>query len=86
MNQFKDFGIKPAEQAFKGNKIEIHQILNTEIVVHKFKIGVSKYKEKGNGKCLQMQIEMDGTMRVVFTGSGVLMNTLEQIDEYPGTN
>jgi len=79
MRQFKDLGISTTESGFVGNKIEMHNILNQPIEVHAFKIVPSKYPEKGNGKCLHLQISVEGTKYVLFTGSGVLMNTIEKI-------
>lgn len=80
MNQFKDFGIKPQSKSFEGDKIKIDRILNKKISVHDFKIEQSKY-EKGTGKCLYMQIEVDGQKRVLFTGSASLMDMIQQVDK-----
>lgn len=80
MNQFKDFGIKPQSKAFEGDKIKIDRILNKKISVHDFKIEQSKY-EKGTGKCLYMQIEVDAQKRVLFTGSASLMDMIQQVDK-----
>jgi hypothetical protein len=35
--------------------------------------------EKGNGKCLHLQIEVNKTFHVVFTGSVVLMDMIEKV-------
>lgn len=78
MKQFKDFGIKVAEQSFIGDKIKIDRILNREIVVHDFKIEPSKYE--GKGKCLYMQIELSGNKHVVFTGAGQLMEVIQKVE------
>lgn len=80
MNQFKDFGIKPQSKAFEGDKIKIDRVLNKNISVHDFKIEQSKF-EKGTGKCLFMQIEVDGQKRVLFTGSASLMDMIQQVDK-----
>jgi hypothetical protein len=87
MKQFKDFGITADVKAFVGDKIKIERILNREIIVHEFKIEISKFQEKGNGKCLYLQIEINEIMYVIFTGSGVLMNMLERTprDSFPFT-
>lgn len=81
MNQFKDFGIKPIVNGFIGDKIKINKILNREITVLEYKIEESKYKEKGNGKCLHMQIAIGEAKHIVFTGSTVLMETLKQVSK-----
>lgn len=78
MKQFKDFGIKPLSQGLIGDKIKIERILNREITVHDFKIENSKF-DKGNGKCLHLQIQLGETMHVVFTGSGVLIDEIQRI-------
>ncbi len=80
MKQFRDLGIaKSAGSRFIGNSIEIHKILNTPIIVEHYEIRDSKFKEKGNGKCLYIQIKIDDAPRVIFTGSGALMDTIEKV-------
>ena len=79
MKQFKELGIDTAAKGFVGNKIEMYNILNQEIVVLDFKIVISKYKEKGNGRCLHLQISFNETKHVLFTGSGVLMEAVEKM-------
>ena len=41
--------------------------------------------EKGNGKCLHLQIKYNDKQHVVFTGSGNLMEQIEQVpkDKFP---
>lgn len=78
MKQFKDLGIEPPAQGFTGDKIRMDRILNREIIVHDFKIENSKY-EKGNGKCLYMQIQLNNVKHVVFTGSTSLMETIQKV-------
>lgn len=78
MFKFSDFDIKPQTKSFEGEKIKIDKILNREIVVTDYKIETSKY-EKGNGKCLYIQIEFNGDKRVVFTGSISLMDMIQQV-------
>lgn len=79
MNKFSDFGIKPRNQFMEGEKISIHKILNREIKVISHKIEPSKFMEKGNGKCLHLQIEVAGEKRVLFTGSTILMESISQV-------
>lgn len=87
MNSFSDLNIKPQYNNFLGNKIEIDDLLNKQIVVHAYKIGPSKYPERGNGKCLTLQITMDGEQRVAFLGSVYLQKTIELVpkDKFPFT-
>src|SRR5205809_1348577 len=78
MKRFSEFGIKPTLKTLVGDKIKIDRILNKEITVTDYRIENSKY-EKGNGKCLYMQIELNNNKHVVFTGSTVLMQLIEQV-------
>ena len=86
MKSFKDLGIKATQGNFIGSKIDMFSILNREITVHAYKIDKSKY-DKWSGKCLQLQITLDGTKHVVFTGSVSLMGVLEQTkpEDFPFT-
>jgi hypothetical protein len=79
MKKFSDFGIKTEVQNFSGDKIKIDRVLNRQIIVHQYKIENSKHN---NGKCLYMQIELDNTKRVLFTGSVVLLDTIQKIPEH----
>lgn len=78
MHQFKDFGIKAESKSLEGEKIKITKVFNLPVTVQAFKIETSKF-EKGTGKCLHLQIELDGQQRVVFTGSANLMEQIEQV-------
>lgn len=84
MKSFKDFGIQTTQQAFVGDKIKISRILNREITVHNFKIEDSK---QFKGKCLHLQVEVNGTKSVIFTGSAVLLDAIAQVpkDGFPFT-
>lgn len=79
MNKFKDFNIKPQLNSFTGDKINVDRILNTEIEVLQFKIEESK--KKIGTKFLTLQIEKSGIKHVVFTGSTVLINMIQQVPE-----
>jgi len=83
MNKFKDLGIENDYSGFIGEKIKIEDVFNKNIKVHKYDIKDSK--KKMNTKCLYLQISIQGTMRVLFTGSSSLMNTIEKIskDKFP---
>lgn len=83
MKSFKDFNIKPKLPTFLGDKIKIDRILNTKIIIHKFKVEDSKKKE--GTKFLTMQIEKSGTNHIVFTGSTILMDMIQQVpaDGFP---
>ena len=60
-----------------GDKIKISDILGKEIEVIGYKISDSK--QKLGTKMLTLQFKLDGEERVLFTGSSVL---IEQIEEY----
>lgn len=81
MKSFKDLGITSTTQSFVGDKIEIYNVMNREIIVNKFKIEPSKYPEKGNGKRLTLQIIYEDRDRIVFTGSGILMDMVAKVQE-----
>ena len=80
MKKFSDFGIKPKNQGFVGDKIKMMKIINQEITVVDYKTDASKYE---NSKiCLQLQIKFKGEYYVLFTGSRVLANMIEQVPKY----
>uniref|UniRef100_A0A6M3KRY3 Uncharacterized protein n=1 Tax=viral metagenome TaxID=1070528 RepID=A0A6M3KRY3_9ZZZZ len=84
MKRFSDF----AEEAkpLDGEKIKIEKVLNLEIEVIGYKITNSKYENSNSRQCLTLQIEIDGDRRIVFTGSGVLIEQMEKYgDEVPFT-
>lgn len=83
MKQFSQLGAKPITTGLVGEKIQIHKIFNCPIEVHGFKVEDSKFE--GKGKCLYMQIKYADNMRVVFTSSKVLMETIQQIakEDFP---
>ena len=85
MNNFKDFGIKPKLNSFLGDKIRIDRILNTPISVEKFKIEDSK--KKPGTKLLTLQLEKDGRKHILFSGSTVLIDMINQVpeDKFPFT-
>lgn len=83
MFNFKDFGIKPKENAFTGKKIDVEDLLNEEIIV--FDYDIKDSTKKAGTKYLTLQIEVDTKRRVVFTGGKTLMDVIEQIpkDNFP---
>lgn len=85
MKKFSDFGIKPVSQGLMGDKIKIDRVLNKEITVSDFRIVDSKFTDKGNGKRLDIQVEVDSTQRVIFTGSITLMEMIQRVPktEFP---
>jgi hypothetical protein len=86
MKKFSSFDVKPVTKIFIGDKMKISKVLNREIIVHDYKIEDSKcFKDRGDGKCLHLQISMDSNKHIVFTSSGGLMEIIQQIpkDDFP---
>jgi hypothetical protein len=79
MKSFSDFNIIQQTKGFEGEKLKISKVLNREIIICDFKIDDSKFKEKGTGKCLQLQISVNNIKHIVFTGSSGLMDAIKQI-------
>jgi hypothetical protein len=82
MKSFKDFGIKTKLETFIGEKIRLTKIINKQISVLKYRLEPSKHN---SGLCLSMQIEVDGSKHVVFTGASVLIDNIKQVPEFPFT-
>lgn len=80
MNKFSSFSINPCEGKFMGDKIKIKKVFDKDIIVLDFLIENSKYTDKGEEKCLKLQIEMNGQKHVLWTGSRVLMEMIQQVD------
>lgn len=85
VKQFKDFGIKATSKSFSGDKVNMWSILNKQVTVIDYKIEPSKFNEKGNGKRLHLQLQIDGKLCIAFTGSVVLQEMISQIqkDSFP---
>lgn len=79
MKRFSDFGIKPTTKSFSGEKIKIAKLLNKKIIVEDYKVEDSKYE--GKGKCLYLQIQVEGEQRVVFTSGKSLIEALDSVPE-----
>lgn len=82
MHKFSDFNIKTEQKAFAGDKIKIVKILNKKIAVLGFKIENSKVN---NGQCLYLQIEVGDKKHLVFTGSKMLIESIQKVpkDGFP---
>lgn len=68
-----------------GDKVTINEVLNKLIVITGYHVSASKYKKKGNEICLKIQFYyFDDTRKerkVVFSGSSVVKDQLEEIDD-----
>ena len=62
-------------QPLEGEKKEINQVLNKEILVTDFRVARSKYYERSY---LTIQFKNGGNAYVLFTGSEVLANQVER--------
>lgn len=76
LHKFSDFAENKIQ---KGEKIKIDDILGQTIQIISYKISDSKYQKGNSEKCLVLQIKYNGEDRIVFTGSGVL---IEQVETY----
>jgi retron-type reverse transcriptase len=79
MNLFSDLGITVDSAPFGGEKIKINRIVNKEIEVLDFELNESKYQAGKNRKCLKLQIRFEGELRVLFTGSTILIQTMQKV-------
>lgn len=81
MKTFKELNIKPSRRLFVGDKIKIARVLNCPIVVHGYQIDVSKYQENKSGKCMTLEIEHNQARHIIFTGSDVLLDMIQQVPD-----
>lgn len=82
MKRFSDFAKDDA--GLDGDKLRIDDALNIELLVTGYRLTPSKYEKNKSGKCLTLQVEIEGRRRVIFTGSDVLVSQLEKYgDEIP---
>ena len=57
--------------------MRLADVLGKPIVVLAYQIMNSKFDDN-NGKCMNLQIEMDGEKRILFTGSQVLQDLTQK--------
>ncbi len=80
MRRFSDFATD--EHPLDGDKTRLDDVLNKEVIIRDYKISKSKYEGKGN--YITIQIEENGKLKIIFTGSGVLTSQCEKYkDELP---
>ena len=79
ITNFDELGIEPPATSFVGNSIDVQEILNTPIIVHDYKIGPSKYPKTGHPDRLDLQIEIEGNKRLVWSGSNALISMAKKI-------
>lgn len=82
MKSFKDLKVtyQPAngQKFFPGDTISIRDLVNLEIIVHDFQLGVKT--REGEDRCV-VSIEMGGQMKKFITNSDEMKNVLSQIGE-----
>lgn len=82
MKSFKDLKVTyhPAngQKYFPGDTISIRDLVNLEIIVHDFQLGVKT--REGEDRCV-VSIEMGGQMKKFITNSDEMKNVLSQIGE-----
>lgn len=78
MNKFSDFG--DTSSALDGEKLNIEEVIDREIIINDFRIRKSKF-ERGSGKYLTIQFILNDKKHVLFTGSEVLTDQLEKYKE-----
>jgi hypothetical protein len=80
MKKFSEFAEERA--VLDGPKMRIDDVMNREIVVTGSRIKESKFGKNKSGKCLTLQFYFSGAdaaeKRVMFTGSDVLIEQMEQ--------
>jgi hypothetical protein len=83
MKKFSDF----AEiQALEGEKLRLDDVLNKPVIITAQRITASKYSKNESGKYLTLQFHFpkDDEIKILFTGSDVLISQIEDYkDEIP---
>lgn len=83
MKTFSELGVK--SKNLTGDKIEIVDVLDKQITVLDYRAGGSKYSR--DGILLTLQIKYNDETRVIFTGSGVLLEDIKLLppESFPFT-
>ena len=81
MESFADF-VDADEKPFSGDKVRINDLVNRRIIILRYKVRPSKYKDKGDS-CATVQFKEsdDGDEKIFFTGSAVIIGQLEKYGE-----
>lgn len=77
MEKFSDFA--QSTNMMVGDKIKIKEVLGVEIAVLGYEVSQSKFENKGD--CLKLQLKLNDTEHVLFTGSKVLINQCRQYED-----
>lgn len=76
--RFSDFAVEPRPLA--GEKIKIDAILNQEVEILACNFGTTRYSKNKTGKYLTLQIRINDDVRVLFTGSDVLIKQMTKYE------
>ena len=79
MKLFSELGVTVDHAPMTGEKIKINKILNKEIEVIDFELNTSKFNQERGKRCLKLQIRYDDELRVIFTGSSMLVGAISKI-------
>lgn len=80
MKHFSEFAKE--DLPFEGEKVRVDSLLNKEIIIVKYKVRPSKYKDKcRNCATVQFKESEEDNNKVFFTGSEVLIDMLEKYKE-----
>lgn len=81
MRKLSELKIELTSPALRGKRIEIEDILDTEIPIYDFSIEPSKFPKKPGDKCMYMQTKVDGKDRVILTIGKTLIALMEKVDK-----
>jgi hypothetical protein len=76
MKRFSDFAQE--EKPLDGVKVKLDDIVNKEIEIKVFKLANSNFSKNKNGNYAIIQFVCEGELKVLFTGSDVLIDQLEK--------
>jgi len=80
--RFSDFATELP--VLDGDKVKLDTILNQEIEIVGYCINDSNYSKNKSGKYLTLQIKIEHEVKILFTGSDVLIKQVEKYaDEIP---
>jgi hypothetical protein len=83
MINFSELNITVKEPPLIGQRIDVNDVIDAQIEVHKHIVKPSKFIKPGREPkdCLHLQIKYEGKFRVIFVPS---KNLIEQISQVPG--
>jgi hypothetical protein len=76
MKKFSDFATE--ERPLDGVKVKLDDIIDKEIEIKNFKLANSNFSKNQSGKYATIQFVCEGELKVLFTGSDVLIDQLEK--------